>query len=273
MMKADFFYSNAPGRFVLKTIQKTGAFRLGARFLAAGASKPMIRRYIRKNSIDMTPYQGQEYSSFADFFARKKGAVPFDRDPSSLISPCDGLLSVYPVTQDLVVPMKGSRYRLQDLLPEDDALLFQDGICLVFRLEASDYHHFCCFDDGVLIKTRYIPGALHSVQPIALDRYPVFRLNRRWASLLETKHFGKAEQVEVGAMMVGGISFAVKEGAFHRGDEMGNFELAGSTILLFLTSKTGKHLKFSDEISSALEQNTEVRVRIGKKIGALQDEK
>ena len=273
-MKADILYSTVPGRFLLKCIGKTGCYNAAAWFLHTKASKHMIPGYISKNNIDMSPYAGQTYESFADFFSRKRNDTDTQSSSGTLISPCDGLLSVYTVTQDLVIPMKGSEYTIGDLIPDQQiAELFQNGLCLVFRLEASDYHHFCCFDDGMLLDTGFIPGQLHSVQPIALEHFPVFRLNRRWWSFLQTKHFGKAVQIEIGAMVVGGVSFFIGNADFQRGQEMGCFELAGSTIILVLDSSVRSQLEFCGNIVAALENSEEVRVRMGSEIAVLNYEK
>lgn len=273
MMKADHFYRTVPGRIFFNVLQKLGCFRLAAWFLHTRLSRRMIPHYIRKYGIDMKPYTGQTYESFAAFFSRKRDNICYVSDPNVLISPCDGLLSVYAVTEDLTLSMKGSVYALNDLLPDPDAAaLFQNGLCLVFRLEASDYHHFCCFDDCRLIETNYIPGQLHSVQPIAQRTVPVFRLNRRWWSTMRTKHFGTVVQTEVGAMLVGGVSFSETGIWFKRGDEMGHFELAGSTIILFLTSSVRQRLRFRESIMPYINSGKETRVQIGAGIGVLKDE-
>ena len=271
-MKADFFYRSVPGRSIMKVCQKSGAFRVAAWALRTPPSRRLIPRYIKRNGIDMSPYQGQRYRSYAEFFARSKAAAAFVSAPEELISPCDGLLSAYPVTHALDIPMKGSHYHLTDLLPSPElAENFCGGLCLVFRLEASDYHHFCCFDDACLLARGFIPGQLHSVQPIACDRVPVYRLNRRWWCLMETRNFGLAAQIEVGAMLVGGVRFTRPEGRMHRGDEMGYFELAGSTVLLLLGPEVRKRLKLFPPFTEALE-GREVRTSMGEKLGRLGDE-
>ena len=248
-------------------------FRLGARFLHTKMSRVMIRSYIRKNKIDMSPFAGCTYDSFADFFSRKKDISSFVISPETLISPCDGLLSVYPVTEKMSIPMKGSRYRLCDLVCDKKlAEAYKGGLCLVFRLRAKDYHHFCCFDDANLVVTRHIPGQLHSVQPIACEKVPVYRLNRRWWSLLDTLHFGKAVQIEIGARMVGGVSFAKARGWFDRGEEMGCFELAGSTIILLLDSSVRRRFVLKDSFRMAVKGREEAPVRMGEAIGVLKDE-
>lgn len=270
LTKADFFYETAFGRGLLKLIQAAGGFRVAAWFLHTGLSRHLIPGYIRKNDIDMTPYEGQTYHCFAEFFARERRSTQFALDTDTLISPCDGRLTVYPVSENLTIPMKGSHYHLRDLIPDDGvANVFHDGLCLVFRLEASDYHHFCGFDDMMMVETRFVPGLLHSVQPIACQTVPVYRLNRRWWSLLETVHFGLAAQIEVGAMVVGDVQFPQKSGWLYRGDEMGHFELSGSTIVLFLASDVRRRLHLMEPFEKTWGGASEAVVHMGEGIGKL----
>ncbi len=267
----DFLYTNAPGRLLMKVLQKVRAFVVLAWFLKTPVSKLMVPNYIKKNNIDMTPFAGQKYRSFAEFFGRTKEVYEYERDADVLISPCDGLLSIYPIKEDLVIPMKGSWYTVNDLIPEKEtAELFKDGLCMVFRLQARDYHHFCMFDDAKLSNTHYIPGQLHSVQPIACDTVPVFRLNRRWWTLLETAHFGTAAQIEVGAMSVGGVTFVKENGELKRGEEMGNFELAGSTIIVLLDASVSQRLHLHEAYKAAVGGNVEVPVTMGQGVGRVQ---
>ena len=273
MTKADYFYNNFIGRTLLKLIQKTGSFKLAAWFLHTRFSKILISRYIRKNNINMKEFEGQTYKCFADFFARKKDNSYYISDADTLISPCDGRLTVYPVTDDLLISMKGSQYRLQDIIPKEEiAELFSGGLCLVFRLDASDYHHFCCFDDMMLCETHFIPGLLHSVQPIACQTTPVYRLNRRWWSLLETVNFGRVVQIEVGAMLVGGVRLYEKSERFNRGDEMGNFELSGSTIVLLLDASVRRKLHLYESFRATWNGTVECKITMGEGIGILKNE-
>ncbi len=268
-MKADVFYGSAAGRFLMMALQKTGLFRLAAWAIGTRMSKPLIRRYIEKNGIDMSAFKGQSYDSFSEFFSRKRD-IRFDPDPDALISPCDSLLSVYGISDGLIIPIKGSEYSVCDLVPdEEEAEKFRGGLCLVFRLEASDYHHFCCIDSGRTIKSGYVPGILHSVQPIAMRSVPVFRLNRRWWSVLETDHLGTVAQTEIGAVLVGGVSFFTDDGHFLRGQDMGTFEITGSTIVLMLTEDVRKRLELRNDIAEACDEGRETRVSIGTAIGSL----
>lgn len=267
-MKADFFYKQPFGRTLLKIIQRLRLLKLAALFVKSPISKPLIKPFIKKYGIDMKPFEGQKYKSYADFFARYKPLEHYENDPNVLISPCDSLLSIFPISDDLELSMKGSCYKISDLIREDEtARLFSDGLCLVFRLEASDYHHFCHFDDCRHLKTEFIPGLLHSVQPIACRTVPVYRLNRRWFTLLETKNFGTAAQIEIGALLVGGVSHINANGWLGRGTEMGNFELAGSTIVLLLSSEVRQSLKLYPKFQLAWNGKKEIRTKMGEGVG------
>jgi phosphatidylserine decarboxylase len=228
-----FLYGTAAGRSLLKLVQKLHADRPIVGFLRSPLSRPFTARYVRRNNIPMSREELRQYPSFRDFFVRTREPGPIDATPEHLISPCDGWLSAYPVSEGSSFAIKGSRYRVEDLLK--DPLLaknYEGGDCLVFRLCASDYHHYCYIDSGYQGENHFIPGVLHSVQPIACENYPVFTLNRRCWCLMATENFGPVVQTEIGALIVGGIANAEGNSRFSRGDEKGHFELAGSTIVL-----------------------------------------
>ena len=271
-MNMDIMYQTMLGRLLMQLVQKTGVLKIVAWFLRTKYSKLLIPHYIKKYHIDMTDFSDQNYDTFADFFARSKDTFKYVLNPDFLISPCDGMLSVYQIIEDIYIPMKGSEYRLKDLIPDDEtARLFQNGLCMVFRLQATDYHHFCSFDDCSLLQTEFIPGQLHSVQPVACEAVPVYRLNRRWWSLLKTEHFGMVAQIEIGAMLVGGVTFAKEQGEFMRGEEMGHFELAGSTIVLILSEDVRRRFTFGKEYEKAVTGSNEIPVSMGEVIGLLRN--
>ncbi len=268
-MKADFYYENAFGRLLLNIFQHLGFFKVAAWWLHTPFSKPMIASFIKENNIDMTDFAGQTYAHYADFFSRKKNTPLPPAEITDFISPCDGLLSTYPITENLELHMKGSVYGIEDLIPDSAAASqFKDGLCMVFRLEATDYHHFCFVDDCTMQETHYIPGLLHSVQPVALRSVPVFRLNRRWWTILTTKNWGTVAHCEIGAMVVGGLYHVPSEGFHTKGSEMGNFTLAGSTIVVLLTKEARDSLKLHDQYLLAAESDQEVPVKMGTVIGS-----
>jgi phosphatidylserine decarboxylase len=251
---------------MLKVIQTCRLDRAAAGFLRSPLSRPLIGRYVRQYQVPMEEFQGQGFATFQAFFARKKERVRFDPDPTHLISPCDGYLSAFPIQADSSFSIKGSRYRLEDLLQDPElGKRFHGGDCLIFRLCPSDYHHYCYIDDGEQGRHHAIQGQLHSVRPIACETYPVYTLNRRVWSLLSTDHFGPVVQTEVGALLVGGIRNEQDSGSVFRGMEKGHFELSGSTLVLLFQKN---RIQLRPHIQKALADGREVRVVQGTQIGA-----
>ena len=262
----QFLYGTLPGRGILKLIINTRFDRLIVRFLRSRWSRPLVFWYARQHNIQMDAAQLRRYDTFRDFFARERSSTCIDFTPEHLISPCDGWLKAYPIEEGSSFAIKKTRYSLEDLL--DDPLLakhYEGGMCLVFRLCASDIHHYCYIDDSYLWQNHYIPGELHSVQPIACETYPVYTLNRRCWCLMVTENFGPVIQTEIGALTVGGIVNTFENGRVCRGDEKGHFELAGSSIVLLFEPNRVRMISGIQRESKA---GREVRVRQGMWIGS-----
>jgi phosphatidylserine decarboxylase len=260
-----FLYDNPFGRVALHALIQPWVSRLVGRLMDTGASRALIPGFIRNNGIDMGDFVKMDYPTFNAFFTRpvKPSARPADPDPNALISPCDGRLSVYAVEDGLRLNIKGYTYSLDELtgqagLWED----FRGGLAFVFRLSVEDYHRYCYFDGGTREPGRFIPGVLHTVRPAALERSRVFVENSREVTVLNTSGFGRAVQIEVGAMMVGRIKNHPQM-TFVRGQEKGMFEFGGSTVVLIL----GDTAALRDDILPLLCSNQEIRVRMGEAIG------
>lgn len=261
----QFLYGTVPGRLCLKAVMKLRLDRVAARFLWSPLSKPLIGWYIKRNDIVVTKAEKDSYRSFRDLFVRTRAPESIDITPEHLISPCDGWLSAYKISEYSQFSIKNSYYRIRDFL-QDEALEqnYQNGICLVFRLSASDYHHYCYIDDGFQGKNHHIPGVLHSVQPIAAEKYPIYVLNRRCWCLLTTEHFGPVVQCEIGALVIGGIFNERENTRFSKGTEKGHFELSGSTIVLLFEHG---QIRLNQDILEQLAMHEEVRVKQGQGIG------
>ena len=265
-----FLYGTVPGRWLLRLIMKTRADRLAVRFLWSASSRPMVGSYVRKHDLPLTREQYRSFRSFRDFFARVRPDVVIDREGSHLISPCDGYLSVFPIREGSSFAIKSSYYRIEDLLQDAElAKNYEGGDCLIFRLCASDYHHYCYIDDCYQGQNHYIPGALHSVQPLACEKFPVYTLNRRSWCLMTTEHFGPVVQTEIGALIVGGIANERENARVRRGSEKGHFELSGSTIVLLF--EPGR-IALLPELAPLLADGQEVRVLQGMQIGTVKEE-
>lgn len=259
-----FLYSTLPGRVLLKIVMGLHMDRVAVRFLRSASSRAIIAPYAKKNSIPLTKNDIRSYRSYREFFLRK---VPrdIDMEESHLISPCDGWLSVYDIATEGAFSIKGSVYTIADLIGDPRlAERYRDGTALVLRLCASDYHHYCYIDSCYQGANHFIPGVLHSVQPAACEKYPVFVLNRRSWCLMETDNFGPVVQTEIGALVVGGIENHNENTRVSRGQEKGHFELAGSTIVLLF--EEGR-ITLRDNIRAELKTSDEARVLQGMWIG------
>lgn len=227
----------------------------------------LIKPFIKGNGISLADYETQNWASFNRFFTRrvKEGKRVFDPDPSALVSPCDGLLMVYPISEDLKFTVKNSVYTVEDLLESGElAEEFSGGTCLVFRLTPSHYHRYFYIDGGEKGENTAIPGIFHTVQPIAVENVPVYTRNSRQYTILKTENFGEVLFMEVGAMLVGRI---VNHHGCHkcfRGEEKGYFEFGGSTIILLLKAGAAG---ISDFVTEKNRGGLECPVTAGQKIG------
>ncbi len=260
-----FLYRTFLGRIILKILVLPFVSRMVGSYKNGRASAKGIKKFVKKNGINMSEYEEREFSSFNDFFTRKikAGARPIDDNPLSLIAPCDGNLSVYRADDDGEYCIKGSYYKLSDLIGKENAEAFCGGTLLVFRLAVDDFHRYSFFDGGSAEETVKIKGVFHTVNPIAMERYKVFSLNSREYTLLHTDNFGDAVYTEIGALMVGKIVNSDKK-CFIRGEEKGYFEFGGSTVVVTLKKGT---VKIDNDIAENIKKGYETKVRLGEKIG------
>ena len=262
-----FLYQNALGRLFLRLLMARWVSRLAGAFLDSRLSKPMIKRFIKKNEIDLSLYEKEEYRNFNDFFTRRirPELREIDKDPDAFVAPCDGLLSAYRIEKGSVYPIKQSEYTVADLLADETlAEEFDGGICLVFRLCVHHYHRYAFADGGKPILNKYIKGKFHTVRPIALRLHPVFKENAREVTVYESDNFGKMAQIEVGAMLVGKIENKPMGEHFSRGEEKGRFLYGGSTVVVLLEKD---RVNLPDFLFDATNEGKEVPVEMGMKLG------
>ncbi len=261
----SFLYGTFIGRFLLKTVMALNMDRIAVWFLRSRFSKVMNNGYIKRNNIFVTEEEKASFHSFRDLFARTRANDDIDMTPEHLISPCDSWLSVFEIDEQSSFSIKSSHYALRDFLQDEElAKNYVGGHCLIFRLCASDYHHYCYIDNGYQGENHFIEGTLHSVQPIACENLPVYVKNRRSWCLLETENFGNVIQCEIGALVVGGIANEKENALFSKGEEKGHFELAGSTIVLLFEKG---NISLKEGLMKKLSENSEVKVTLGEWIG------
>lgn len=264
-----FLYNTALGRSFLKLFIMPRVSKIGGSFLNSKYSKFLIKGFMKKNKITLEGIEvtAGGFSSFNDFFKRKrkKEYICIVEDREELISPCDAFLSVFDINEESVFRIKGVSYSLPALLREKKlAKQFQGGMALIFRLTPTHYHRYSFVETGKVIFEKKIPGELHCVRPIAMERFPVFIQNSREYVVIDTENFGRMIQMEVGALMVGKIQNHEIHGEVRRGEEKGYFEFGGSTIIVLLQKDK---LKLREDILMGCSGAEEVSVTLGEMIG------
>ena len=256
-----FLYETAPGRVLLRLAVDPRVSRARARYQRSEKSKKDILPFAERYGVELTGYDADAFSCFNDFFTRRRD-VRTDARPDELVAVADSRLSVFPVSYDLTLTIKHSRYTLRELTGETfDLAPFAGGHILVFRLAVQDYHRYVFPDSGHIVRSARIPGVLHTVRPIS-ERYRVYARNTRVCTLLDTDHFGPVLQLEVGAMLVGAIrNHPVRR--FSRLDEKGYFEYGGSTVLLVVP----KAVQIDGDLIKQSRLGFETQVNIGEIIG------
>lgn len=266
-----FLYNNPVGKLVLKLLCRRFISNIGRAYMESRFSKGRIKKLIAQHSIDMSQYEEKEFKSFNEFFIRKvlPGKRNVDLSPDALISPADSKLTVYNITEEGRYNIKGCSYGITELLGGDAQLAkeYIGGKCLVFRLSVDNYHRYCFTDKGKVLSNRFIPGILHTVNPLALEKHDVYGKNCRELTLLETESFGKVAYIEVGAMMVGRINNRKVE-AFEKGEEKGYFSFGGSTIvMLYKKDVIATDSDIAENSKTEIETTVLYGEKIGKKIG------
>lgn len=113
-----WMYTHRAGRLALKVLVLPGVSKAGGWLLDSRISRVLIKPFVKRQGIDLDLYEGREYASYNDFFTRqiKKEHRPIEGDAGTLISPCDGKLSVYPIDGKRRFSIKGTEYTVDSLL-------------------------------------------------------------------------------------------------------------------------------------------------------------
>ncbi|MEW2914538.1 archaetidylserine decarboxylase [Leisingera sp. JC11] len=260
-------YQNASARPVEKLLFRSSLVsRLMGAWFDSRFSKSKITAVIDELSIDMSEATApaDSYGCFNDFFVRnlRPEARPYSADPQDVVSPADGRVLVFPeLAEDVFVPVKGYPMSVRTMLP-GIAERFIGGALAIVRLCPADYHRYHFPAAGRITAAQDIPGALHSVNPIALGAGPdVFGENKRTWTLIETATLGSYCFVEVGAFGVGSIVNTRTSGAVQKMDEKGYFKFGGSTVVVVF--EPGK-IRFSDDLVANSAKGRETLVKVGQ---------
>ena len=260
-------YKTHLGRVFLKILVQPWFTKLSGTIMNSKVSNIITKKLIKKYNINQDEYEKQKFTSYNDFFIRKKKEkyLNIDKNKNHLISPADSKLTVYDIKENSMFKIKDSYYSINELLNGDPiSEQYKNGKILIFRLEPTDYHRYCYIDDGTKNENKYIKGIFHTVKNIALKKYNIYKKNAREYTTLDTKNFGKVIQIEVGALIVGRIKNHHEEYQYKKGEEKGYFEFNGSTIaLIFKKNK----IEIDPDIKENSKKHIETIVKYGEKIG------
>lgn len=259
-----FLYGCIPGRVLLRLLRARWVSRVVGAYMNSPLSAPRARRTARAWQVDPAQYEGDILRTYNAFFTRKRLGSFTPADADALLSPADSRLTIVPLREGTAFPVKQAPYTVSELLGnKTEAKRFENGYAFVFRLSVEDYHRYAYPDDGQETAHWFLPGTLHTVNPIALEKLPVFHRNCREVTLLDCKRFGRLAFIEVGAMLVGRIVNRHK-GVFARGEEKGYFEFGGSTVVLLI--EPGRVLPDETLLQNSL-AGEETYVRLGQTVG------
>ena len=255
----SFLYNTAFGRIILKIASTKWLANIYAKYMNSKLSKKKIKKFKAANNINMDEYEDKEYNSFNEFFMRKvKPGKRLIED--GLIAISDSKLSVYKLDDNSSFRIKNSIYTVEELIQDDNK---NYEYALIFRLCVDDYHHYVFPDNGRVLKSKNIPGVLHTVQPIAFKKYKVFIENSRCVTYLDCENLGNVCIIEVGALLVGKIVNEPVE-TFKKGQEKGHFEFGGSTVIMLVEKDK---IKIDDIILENTKNDIETIVKLGQRIG------
>jgi phosphatidylserine decarboxylase len=220
----------------------------------------LITLFIKRFNVNMNEALHSDinqFKTFNDFFTRQLApqARTWNDQSHILASPCDGTFSqLGEINNQTILQAKKQTYSLTKLLANDVSLVehFTHGIFLNCYLSPKDYHRIHMPIAGTLKKTIYVPGSLFSVNPTTADHVPnLFSRNERLICEFDTE-YGTMALIMVGAMIVAGITTAWSSDrvikhkttttqnftgedslSFNKGDEIGQFKLGSTVILLF----------------------------------------
>ena len=219
----------------------------------------LIRSAIKVFDIDLEEAKSdslESYDSFNAFFTRelRDGVRPIDHHHDSVCCPADGMVSqAGKIDKNRIMQAKGINYSVARLIGDSaTSEHYQDGSFATIYLSPRDYHRVHMPVSGKLIKTRYVPGDLFSVNDLTAQGLPdLFARNERLVCEFESELVGHFTVILVGAMLVAGIEtvwggtqsagdgtveeidFSDRDLIYSKGEEIGRFKFGSTAIMLF----------------------------------------
>jgi len=216
----------------------------------------------RKNAAD--------FENFNDFFTREL-SVDARTISGNITCPADGMVSaVGKIEHNQIFQAKELTYSLEKLLATGNVAGFTDGSFITIYLAPNNYHRVHFPTDASLQSSRYVPGKLFSVNQITTNNIPDLFANNERLICDTTTDEGPVSIIMIGAMIVAGIETTWRANAYpaarfhsetfdtprqyHKGDELGQFHLGSTVILLFQRHvnwqvQAGDTVRFGDSLA------------------------
>jgi len=269
----------------IESLLKEQSIKQGRIFDSEQGALEHILSFIKTYELEKTLDQllkpdPKDYKTFNEFFSRR--LKPDARPPASpdddavVCSAADCRLVVYEDLQSAQsIWIKGKKFSLASLFNDEQMASldgFRDGAAIaVFRLAPADYHRWHSPVSGTIGPIKHVDGGYATVNPTAVNEdFNVFTENRRDVTLITMPPKDGAPErkvalVAVGAMLVGSITWTVKQGdAAVKGDEQGYFSYGGSTCIAVFERGS---IKFDDDLLENSRNALETQVRVGMQIG------
>jgi len=245
---------------LIKLLPKSLLSRLAGALADSKLPSPLLRSFLKLYSqfyhvrLDEVAKPLSQMENFTQFFTRelKEGSRQIHPEPNGIVSPVDGKIAEFgPITGGLLTQTKGVYYSLIDLVGEDLAKEFVDGYFLTIYLSPADYHRIHAPVTGTVNRFSYFSGQLWPVNEIGVKHVAgLFAVNERLITPMDSQA-GLVAVIKVGATVVGKITAAytdvvsnqgkgnrlnlpvVPSRTFEKGEELGQFQLGSTVILLF----------------------------------------
>ena len=249
--------------------------------------------FIDKYSINMSEYEPsdyREYTSVNDWFirpildeARPLAAVGRE---DVIVSPADCRMLVYDDVADSRVWIKGGMFTARELLDDVDgtdvAKDFEHSHMVIARLAPQDYHRFNMPLDGTLVHYKAVSSTYWSVSKDAATSGNYAFYNERKVMVFDNPSVGRFAYVAIGATCVGSVqignfsdnrdpsTFSRHEvgDELRRGQEVGNMQFGGSTVILLFQRGT---VRFDDDLLYASSLPVESYIHVRDRIGRAED--
>jgi phosphatidylserine decarboxylase len=223
--------------------------------------KSITRWFIHHYNVDMAEALEPDpnvYPDFNSFFTRalRPEARPIAQEEGQICCPADSAISqLGDIQGEQIFQAKGHTYSLIELLGGSEARArpYIGGRFVTTYLSPGDYHRVHMPLSGHLTEMSYIPGRLFSVAPDFTESVPhLFARNERVVCIFQTAA-GPMVVILVGAIFVGSIetvwageitppqgkgirvmSYTAGDNVIQleRGEELGRFNMGGSTIIV-----------------------------------------